>query len=117
MKLLVVDDDPAVVGMLRDYFAPRSFEVLTAGTGGEAVQLASQEKPDTVILDLVLPDFSGEEVLRQIKKSLPNIRVLILTGQTDPGLEPRLRRLGCDSFQAKGTSLRSLESILLSWTR
>ena len=117
MKLLVVDDDPAVVGMLRDYFAPRSFQVLTAGTAVEAIDLAFQEKPDSVILDLVLPDFSGEEVLRRIKKSLPEIRVLILTGQTDPELEPRLKSLGCDSFLNKGTSLRSLENILHSWSR
>lgn len=117
MKLLVVDDDQAVVEMLRDYFSPRSYEVLTAGTAGEAVQLAFQERPDTVILDLVLPDSSGEEVLRQIKKSLPQTRVLILTGQTDPELEPRLRSLGCDSFLTKGSSLRSLENILLGWTR
>ncbi len=117
MKLLVVDDDPAVVGMLKDYFAPRSFEVLTAGTAVEALQMAFQERPDTIVLDLVLPDFSGEEVLRRIKKFLPHTRVLILTGQTDPALEPRLRRLGCDSFLAKGTSLRSLENILLGWTR
>lgn len=117
MKLLVVDDDPAVVGMLRDYFVPRSFEVLTANTAVEALRVAFQEKPDSVILDLVLPDFSGEEVLRQIKKSLPNIRVLILTGQTDPELGPRLHRLGCDSFLTKGTSLRSLEEILLNRAR
>ena len=117
MKLLVVDDDSGVVEMLRDYFALRSFEVLTAGTAVEALQVAFQERPDIVILDLVLPDFSGEEVLRRVKKSFPEVHVLILTGQTDPGLEPRLRRLGCDSFLAKGTPLRNLESVLLGWTR
>lgn len=116
MKLLVVDDDPGVVEMLRDYLAARSFNVLTAGGAREAIRLAFREKPDTVILDLALPDFSGEEVLRQIKEKSPHTHVLILTGCEEPGLETRLRELGCDSFLQKGTSLASLERILLSWS-
>lgn len=114
MKLLIVEDDPAVAEMLEEHFRMRSFEVFAAGTAVEGLRLAFRERPDSVILDLGLPDFSGEEVLRRIKKFLPTIRVLILTGQTDPELEPRLKSLGCDSFLAKGAPLRDLENILLN---
>ena len=116
MKLLVVDDDPGVVEMLRDYLSARSFNVLTAARAREALHLAFHEKPDTVILDLTLPDFSGEEVLLKIKEKLPGTHVLILTGRNEPGLETKLRELGCDSFLQKGSSLASLEQILLNWS-
>lgn len=113
MKILVVDDDPAVAEMLRDYLAARTHEVLVARQAREALQLAFHERPDRVILDLGLPDFPGEEVLRAIKKTLPGMRVLILTGRTDdPDLEANLRRLGCDSFLQKGVPLRQIEEAL-----
>ncbi|MBI4115401.1 MAG: response regulator [Candidatus Omnitrophica bacterium] len=115
-KILVVDDDPGVLEMLRDYFSSRAFDVATANTAFDALKLAFHERPDTLILDLGLPDYPGEEVLRRVKKFLPSTRVMILTGRSDPELEPRLRNLGCDSFLLKGTPLKTLEETILSWT-
>lgn len=117
MKILVVDDDAGVREMLRGHFASRAHEVLSAGTALEGLRVALQEKPDSVILDLGLPDFSGEEVLRTLKKQIPGTRVMILTGREEPGLEKRVRQLGCDSFLEKGTSLQILEEILQGWSR
>lgn len=117
MKILLVDDDPGVRAMLRDHFSVRSHEVITAGTAVEALYWAFRERPETMILDLMLPDFPGEEVLRRIKKFLPGIRVLILTGRSDPRLEQRVRTLGADSFLVKGVPLEILEETLISWSR
>lgn len=115
MRILIVNDDLGVVGMLRDYFSLRSFEVLTAQTAVDALSQAIHQRPEVVILDLDLPDFSGEQVLQTLKKLLPRTRILILTGQSGRDIEARLYQLGCDALVEKGESLTVLEGIVEGW--
>lgn len=101
-KILVVDDDQAVLDMLEDYFSPRGWGVFCAETSGEGLRLAFEERPDLVILDLGLPDSPGEETLRQIKTFLPEIKVIVVTGESGEGLRERLFELGSDAYFEKG---------------
>lgn len=109
-KLLIVDDDHSVIEMMVDYFFIRGSEVLSAQTSEEAIRVAFLERPDLVLLDLGLPDFSGEEVLKRIKRSMPQMKVIVLTGQTEAGLREKMMKLGSDAYFKKGeTSLTEIE--------
>ena len=78
-KILAVDDEPSVTGSLELILGEAGFEVLTAGSFGEAVTILKQTQVDLVITDLRLPDASGIEVITHIKKATPEVEVILMT--------------------------------------
>lgn len=67
MKLLLVEDDPEICGMLKKFLEKENFEIITANDGEEACSKFRQETCDLVLLDLMLPKISGMDVLQQIR--------------------------------------------------
>ena len=67
-KILVVDDEPKIVQLVRDYLERAGFHVITAPNGKTALSLAHSEKPDLVILDLGLPEMDGLDVTRTLRR-------------------------------------------------
>ena len=65
-RILVVDDDPSIRKFLQANLAARSYEVLTAADGEEAIRIAEKEKPELIILDIVMPEMDGFAVCRKI---------------------------------------------------
>jgi DNA-binding response OmpR family regulator len=107
MRILVIDDDAELCQLVADYLRPRGFEVESAHRGGEGAERAIQESWQAVILDVMLPDIDGFEVLRRIRAK-SKVPVLMLTGrgeETDRvvGLE-----LGADDYLPKTFSSREL---------
>ena len=105
--ILVVDDEPKIVQLLRDYLERAGFRVLTASNGKTALALAHSEKPDMIILDLGLPEMDGLDVTRTLRKA-SNVPILMLTARSDEtdkliGLE-----LGADDYITKPFSPREL---------
>ena len=99
-RVLLVDDDPDLIEMYRDFLEPRHYRISTAANGEEAVVKAFQEPPDLIILDIVMPKMNGYEVLGRLKqnKLTCNIPVIILTGY---GLDQdRLDHFGKDILPA-----------------
>jgi CheY-like chemotaxis protein len=82
-RILVVDDEPPIVDMLRDLLVELGYTVATAGHGAEALQLVPELKPDVVLLDLQMPGMSGLQVLDQLRRDHPGLPVVIVTGNTD----------------------------------
>jgi DNA-binding NtrC family response regulator len=80
MKILVVDDEAPIRDLLSTYLKKYGYEVQTAATAAEARQLADEEALHLVIMDVVLPDADGMEVLSSVKQSHPNLPVVMLTG-------------------------------------
>lgn len=82
-KILFIEDESALQKMLKDALKKeeKGFEVISALNGEEGLQLAKKEKPDLILLDIILPKMNGFEVLREIKKDnhLKNIPLIILT--------------------------------------
>ncbi|MDZ7620527.1 MAG: response regulator [Patescibacteria group bacterium] len=109
-KVLCVDDDPNVSAAIARSFAHRGLRVLRAFHGMQGLWLAANEKPDAIVLDLGMPNGSGEEVLECLKRNsqTASIPVIVLTGRSDPGLERRVERLGADRFLMKPTSAETL---------
>ena len=105
--ILLVDDEPKVVRLARDYLEKNGFRVVTAGDGISALAMARREKPDLVILDLLLPGMDGREVCRELRRQsdVPIIMLTALAEESDQivGLE-----LGADDYISKPFSPRAL---------
>ncbi len=98
--ILVVDDDPKILRLLRVELTAQGFQVLVAERGREALEVVERQRPDLVILDIIMPGMDGLEVLRRLRES-SGVPVILLTAKgTDAdkiiGLE-----LGADDYLAK----------------
>ncbi len=105
--VLVVEDERKLRELLRAYLERAGLEVLTAGSGAEALTLAEAAAPQLVVLDLGLPDVSGEEVARELRRR-GGVPILILTARAEQ--EDRIRglELGADDYVTKPFSPREL---------
>jgi DNA-binding response OmpR family regulator len=105
--ILVVDDEPKIVQLARDYLEHAGFAVLTAGDGPSAVHAARARRPDLVVLDLGLPGIDGLEVLRSIRAT-GRTPIVVLTAR-DTELDKLLGlELGADDYVTKPFSPREL---------
>jgi CheY-like chemotaxis protein len=102
LRVLVVDDDPSLRKLAAAMFAG-DFEVLVAENGEEGLKRATLERPDLILLDLKLPDISGQEVARRLRRSAATslIPVIMITGHDDPASEIESLRAGVDDYVAK----------------
>jgi adenylate cyclase len=102
-KLLVVDDTPKNVKLLTDILTARGYNVVTAGSGAEALSQVEAERPDLVLLDVVMPEMSGYEVCRKLRSN-PATQLLpvVMVTALDPG-EERVKGIeaGADDFLTK----------------
>lgn len=105
--ILVVDDEPKIVRIARDYLEKNGFRVLSAGDGQSALSMARREKPDLIVLDLMLPQIDGREVCKILRKEseVPIIMLTALSEEIDQvtGLE-----IGADDYITKPFSPRAL---------
>ena len=108
-KLLVIDDEKPILDLMRDHFSLRGYEVLTADTAEEGLRAAFKERPDVVLLDYKLTDYLGDEVLLRIKKNLPKIKVIMISGFSGTNFESHLKEYGVDCFFPKGTSILKIQ--------
>jgi DNA-binding response OmpR family regulator len=105
--ILVVDDEPKVARLARDYLEKNGFRVITTADGQSALTTARREKPDLIILDLMLPQIDGREVCRILRREsdVPIIMLTALSEEIDQvtGLE-----IGADDYITKPFSVRAL---------
>jgi DNA-binding response OmpR family regulator len=107
-RILIVEDEPAMVAGLRDNFEYEGYEVISADDGVSGLERALGEDPDLVVLDVMMPRMSGLEVCKQIKAKRPSIPIIMLTARGQEidkvvGLE-----LGADDYVTKPFSIREL---------
>jgi DNA-binding response OmpR family regulator len=105
--VLVVEDEVAIAEAVRARLASEGFRVLVAGDGPGAIRAAEEERPDLVVLDLMLPGMDGLEVCQEIQKTtwMP---VLMLTARTDESDKVAGFAVGADDYLTKPFSLREL---------
>jgi two-component system alkaline phosphatase synthesis response regulator PhoP len=107
-KILIVEDEPDMVTGLRDNFELEGYKVIVARDGAEGLKKALEEKPDLIVLDLMLPKMSGLDVCRSLRKSSFDAPILMLTARGQEldkvlGLE-----VGADDYITKPFSLNEL---------
>jgi DNA-binding response OmpR family regulator len=109
-KLLVVEDDPAILRGLADNLRYEGYEVFTALDGETGYQLLRKEKPDLVVLDLMLPRMSGLEFCRKLRAEGSEVPVLMLTARSEEADRIAGFDTGADDYVTKPFSLRELTS-------
>lgn len=99
--ILAVDDDVPTLTLLRTLLREFGFEPLTAGTGAEALEVASQQKPDLILVDRYMPGISGDELIRRLRNDagLQRVPILILSGS--PTERDEVAKLGADGAVQK----------------
>ncbi|KAA0018083.1 response regulator transcription factor [Antrihabitans cavernicola] len=106
--VLVVDDEPVLAEMVSMALRYEGWNISTAGDGASAVAQAREFRPDVVVLDVMLPDMSGLEVLRKLREQIPHLPVLLLTAKDS--VEDRIAGLtaGGDDYVTKPFSLEEV---------
>jgi two-component system, OmpR family, alkaline phosphatase synthesis response regulator PhoP len=105
--ILVVDDEPKIVKLTRDYLAKDGYRVISAADGLEALAMARREKPDLVVLDLMLPGMDGWEVCRTLRQE-SGIPIIMLTARSEESDQVVGLELGADDYITKPFSPRTL---------
>ena len=105
--VLVLDDEPEIVRLVRDYLERGGFEVLTADNGPEALRIARQRHPDLVILDLNLPGLDGLDVARALRRD-GDVPIIMLTARTEEVDRVAGLELGADDYVTKPFSPREI---------
>jgi len=100
LRILVVDDEPNILGTLAPLLRSRGYEVFTAMNGRAAIETIDREKPDLIVLDLGLPDIDGVELCRQIRET-QNVPIVVLSARGAEGDKVRALDVGADDYVTK----------------
>jgi two-component system, OmpR family, KDP operon response regulator KdpE len=106
-KILVVDDEPQILRVLRINLVARQYEVVTAATGAAALDSAKTDHPDLIILDLGLPDLDGVEVIRRLR-AWTQVPIIVLSGRVDSRDKVHALDAGADDYVTKPFSVDEL---------
>ncbi len=110
--LLVVDDEPAVVALFKHIFSESGIVVVGAESAEEAERKIRQQIPDTIVLDVMLPDRDGLEVFERIQRIDPQLPVIIMTSGRDSQTAIRAMQLGALDYLLKPLDVRSLNKVV-----
>jgi two-component system alkaline phosphatase synthesis response regulator PhoP len=107
-RILIVEDEPAMVAGLRDNFEYEGYDVISAADGAAGLERALADNPDLVVLDVMMPQLSGLDVCKRLKAERPSMPIIMLTARGQEidkvvGLE-----LGADDYVTKPFSIREL---------
>lgn len=110
--LLVVDDQMGVRRLLFEAFNGPKYNVLTAGSGLEALELVSSDKPDIVLMDMKMPGMSGLETYREIAKNHDNLKVIIMTAYGELEIVSEAIKLGVKEYITKPFDINELRELV-----
>ena len=107
--VLAVDDDPNILRLLRTELVSQGLQVITAGNGEDTLRLAEEQHPDLIVLDVMLPDISGLEVMRRLRER-STTPIILLTGKGTDGDKIRGLLQGADDYLTKPFNLEELSA-------
>ena len=100
-KILVVDDSPTQLNMMRAPFEENGYQVITATDGEEAVAMVETEHPQLVVLDVIMPKLNGFQACRKIKMIKENLPIILLTSKNQKSDEFWGKKQGADVYMTK----------------
>jgi len=102
-KVAIIEDDAAISQMYRIKFEAENYEVETAENGKLGLELAKEMQPDIILLDLMMPIMTGEEMLARLRKTDwgKKVKVIVLTNRGEQEIPPSVRELGVDAIILK----------------
>jgi two-component system cell cycle response regulator DivK len=106
--ILIVEDNEKNMKLVRDILRHNGHATIEAATGGEGVRLASERRPDLVLMDIQLPDIDGIEALRRIRadRSLDHVAVIAVSASVMPDDQQKIVTSGFDAFVTKPINLK-----------
>ncbi|HVY13223.1 MAG TPA: response regulator [Alphaproteobacteria bacterium] len=117
--VLIVEDNELNTKLFRDLLLSKGHRVLETRDGKEALRLAHAEHPDLILMDIQLPEISGYDLIKMIKKEpdIAAIPIIAVTAFAMKGDEEKIRQSGCNDYLAKPISVSSFFSIVQSHLR
>jgi CheY-like chemotaxis protein len=114
--ILVIDDNPANLKLLRMLLLGEAYEVRTAGDAAEALAVLAEFHPRLILMDLQMPGMDGFELTRRLKAdpATRDIMIVALTAYAMKGDEERARAAGCDGYVSKPIDTRTLPALIAS---
>ncbi len=114
-RILVVDDEPAVCDLLKDFLEARGYTVITASSGPEALRAVEAERPRLILLDVLMPEMSGLEALTRVRQIDRTLGVIMLTAVVDERIAQEAMQQGAYDYVTKPVDLGYLELSILTW--
>jgi len=111
-RILVVDDEIAIVDILKAFLEEKEHKVFTAYDGAEAVELAKKERPHIILLDIYLPKMDGIQVLKTVRQFDETIGIIIMTGFREQDVAQKAIELGAFDYINKPFDFDYLERAL-----
>ncbi|HVY03509.1 MAG TPA: response regulator [Caulobacterales bacterium] len=112
MDLLIVEDDEFNREMLTRRFVRAGFSAAAAADGREGLRIAAETRPRVIVLDAILPDMAGEDVIAAIRARADIAATPVVVLTSDSGREPACREAGCDAFKVKPVEFSDLLKIV-----
>ena len=109
-KVLVVDDEAPMRELLKKYFGSRGLEAVFASTGEEAIEIVSKRRIDIVLLDIMMPEGSGLDILRALKNISPALKVIMMSAVNKEEVFRLALQLGAIDYILKPFDLVSLDA-------
>ncbi len=111
-RVLIVDDEPDAVELLKEFLAAKGYDTLTASNGEDALRLVKTERPHLILLDVRMPKMNGLEVLRQVRQIDQEVGVIIVTAVNEEETGRQALKLGAFDYIVKPLDLDYLERSL-----
>jgi len=111
-SVLIVDDKKSMLELLYDFLSTKGYEVLTADNAKKAIEIIRLNSPDIVISDIKMPEMSGIELLKEAKKFVPDIFIILMTAYGTIELAVKAMKAGAYDFITKPFELSELASII-----
>jgi two-component system KDP operon response regulator KdpE len=115
-RVLIVEDDPNIVDLIRSNLAVRGFDALVSADGGKVLPLLETGKPDMVLLDLMLPDADGFELCRQIRERSP-VAIIVVSARGGERDKVTALNAGADDYMTKPFGIEELLARILATLR
>lgn len=111
-KILIVDDEPNILMSLEYAFKKKDFEVFIARDGTEAIEISNREKPNLILLDIMMPEMDGYETLKQVKgnEDLAHTKIVFLSAKSKENDVEKGLKMGADRYLTKPFSLKKVIS-------
>jgi DNA-binding NtrC family response regulator len=111
-RVLVVDDEPALIDVIVEHLIDSPYIVETATNGADALAAVARDRPDVVLLDIKMPGLDGMDVLKEIRRRDPSIAVIMVSGLPDVATTAEALRHGAFGYVPKPFDLRYLKHLV-----
>ena len=111
-KILVIDDEPLILGSLEALLNKKGYEIHLASTGKEGIKFLDQEGADLVLLDIIMPGMSGKEVFEKIREINPDAKIIITSGYSKQQITESLMASGANGFLPKPFNIDKLLGLI-----